>query len=389
MSHTIKINYYDQFKCIADKCPLSCCQEWRIAVDDQTHEKWQGLTLQEGKEERDTKEPLHLCKCVQSEENGYSMRLNQDKKCPLLNEDKLCKLVIELGEDYLSETCTTFPRQVNAFEDRIEYSLASCCPAVVDLLNEVEGKLEFDQQGQDKSSNDILMAVRDMLMVIMAEEGYSIPERFMMSFYALLDLQTKKKLNQQQVKAHATAQYLKPIAEAIQKMNFDAMDSFFERNELFLDVVENYRKQQLYVGYIEEISVLAESIEEKYSDEALLEKLERFEEQLASYEKLLTKYLVAELFGNALMEDMSLEDLIIAFEWITLEYSVIKQGIFLKWLLEESSEITYTMVRDYMTVMARITGYDHSDIKEYLENSFESVIWEWGYLALVVGHEKI
>ena len=73
----------------------------------------------------------------------------------------------------------------------------------------------------------------------------------------------------------------------------------------------------------------------------------------------------------------------------TLEYSVIKQGTFLKWLLEESSEITYTMVRDYMTVMARITGYDHSDIKEYLENSFESVIWEWGYLALVVGHEKI
>lgn len=51
--------------------------------------------------------------------------------------------------------------------------------------------------------------------------------------------------------------------------------------------------------------------------------------------------------------------------------------------------MTYTMVRDYITVISRITGYDHSDIKEYLENSFESIIWEWGYLALVVGHEKI
>lgn len=389
MSNTIKVNYYDQFKCIADKCSLSCCQEWRIAVDDETHQKWQGLKLQEAEEAGENKAPLHLCQCVEKEENGYVVTLNKDKKCPFLNKQKLCKLVIELGEEYLSDTCTTFPRQINEFGERTEYSLASCCPAVVDLLNENEGKLQFQQEGSSKQSDEVLMSVRDMMIAVMEEGSYSIPERLMMLFYALLDLQTKKKLTQEQIKSHAAIKYLEPIAGAIRKMNFDLMDSFFERNELFLDIVENYRKQQLYIGYIEEISVLAESLEEDYSDEELLEKLEEFEEQLIPYEKLLKNYLVAELFGNSLMPDMTLEDLIIAFEWITLEYSVIKQGIFLKWLSERSKEIAYTMVRDYITVISRITGYDHSDIKEYLENSFESIIWEWGYLALVVGNEKI
>lgn len=389
MSNTIKVNYYDQFKCIADKCSLSCCQEWRIAVDDETHQKWQGVQLQGVTEAGKDKEPLELCSCVKKDENGYVVALKQDQQCPFLNQKKLCNLVIELGDEYLSDTCTTFPRQINEFGERTEYSLASCCPAVVDLLNENEGKLQFQQEGSSKQSDEVLMAVRDMLIAVMEEESYSVPERLMMLFYALLDLQTKKKLTQEQIKSHSAKKYLEPVVEAIRNMKFDLMDTFFERNELFLDIVENYRKQKLYVNYIEEISVLAESLEEEYSDEELLEKLEDFEAQLIPYEKLFKNYLVAELFGNSLMPDMTLEDLIIAFEWITLEYSVIKQGIFLKWLSGGSKEMTYTMVRDYITVISRITGYDHSDIKEYLENSFESIIWEWGYLALVVGHEKI
>lgn len=64
MSNTIKVNYYDQFKCIADKCSLSCCQEWRIAVDDETHQKWQGVQLQGVTEAGKNKEPLELCSCV-------------------------------------------------------------------------------------------------------------------------------------------------------------------------------------------------------------------------------------------------------------------------------------------------------------------------------------
>ena len=34
-------------------------------------------------------------------------------------------------------------------------------------------------------------------------------------------------------------------------------------------------------------------------------------------------------------------------------------------------------MRDYMVVVSRMTGYEEDDIYEYLENSFEHIIWDW------------
>ena len=42
----LKISNYHKFRCIADQCTFTCCQEWRIGVDATTLKKWQGLKLQ-------------------------------------------------------------------------------------------------------------------------------------------------------------------------------------------------------------------------------------------------------------------------------------------------------------------------------------------------------
>ena len=34
--------------------------------------------------------------------------------------------------------------------------------------------------------------------------------------------------------------------------------------------------------------------------------------------------------------------------------------------------------------LTRMTGYSEADIEEYLENSFEEIIWEWGYMNLIL-----
>ena len=172
-------------------------------------------------------------------------------------------------------------------------------------------------------------------------------------------------------------------------MPFDAMESIIERNELFLDVVDNYRRNGLYVAYLEGISEISESLEDEYCDDELIEINALFEAQFIKYENLMKNYLIAEIFGNTLMPESTLEDLVVAFEWIAMEYVAVRQAIFLKWLKEGSKELTYEMVRDYMMIIARVTGYDQEDIREYLENSFESVVWEWGYLALIIGNDEI
>ena len=42
-----KPEYYDEFVCTANKCPLTCCREWKIEVDDETNEKWKKLQAPE------------------------------------------------------------------------------------------------------------------------------------------------------------------------------------------------------------------------------------------------------------------------------------------------------------------------------------------------------
>ena len=103
------------------------------------------------------------------------------------------------------------------------------------------------------------------------------------------------------------------------------------------------------------------------------------------FEKLLRNYIVMDIYTNSLMPESTLENIVVMFQWIAMEYTIIRHTLFLKWLLEEQKSLTYSDVRDYIVVISRMMGYDHEDIYEYLEKSFEAFVWDWGYLALLTG----
>lgn len=83
-----------------------------------------------------------------------------------------------------------------------------------------------------------------------------------------------------------------------------------------------------------------------------------------------------------------MEQMVIQMQWIAMEYTTIRQSLFLKWMLDGCGELAYETVRDYMVVITRMTGYEEEDIVEYLQNSFESLVWDWGYFALIVSFIK-
>lgn len=389
MSQDIKISYYDKFRCTADKCNFNCCQQWRISIDEETLDKWQGVKLDATNNGEEDLPELHLCSCLEEEENGYIIAHKKDKQCPFLNGKGLCRIVSQVGEEYLADTCTTFPRQINAFEDRTEYSLDACCPVVIDIMHENEMPVSFVAEDLEVVEKDTLYVVRKLMLEAIMSEGYTLPERMMITFYALLDLLRQRKLTAGHINSCKTKAYFDELAMAIRNMPFDKVESAIERNELYLDVVENYRRNGLYTDYLEGISDLAETLEVEYTDEEILELNDAFETKFVKYEKLMQNYLVAEVFGNSLMPESTLEDLVVAFEWIAMEYVAVKQAVFLKWIQEGSDVLTYEMVRDQMMIIARVTGYDQEDIREYLENSFESVVWEWGYMALILGNGEM
>lgn len=91
-----------------------------------------------------------------------------------------------------------------------------------------------------------------------------------------------------------------------------------------------------------------------------------------------------EIFSDLVAADSDLESLILRMEWVALEYAGIRQSAFLNWSLKGEGTLAYETLRDAIVVLTRMTGYEEEDIREYLENSFESPVWEWGYFALVL-----
>jgi len=376
MKKEIKTDYYDTFTCIADKCSFTCCQEWKIAVDDNTYLKWNRLGL--------TKQNNNcLDQYIKQKDGTRVIALNEQKQCPFLNEQKLCNLVLNYGDEVLSETCAIFPRQIHEFADRKEYSLVSCCPEVVDLMNQ-QDKICFTKNMFDMDE-DILLQVRTMMITIMQNQHFSISKSVMMIFYILLDIHQKKIIKE--IDGYKDEAVLKELSDTIDNMQFLSLDTFEENNELFLDMSENYRKQELYTSYLEPIAVIAENLSRDYDKIKMIVQLEKFEKQFSSYEKLFRNYLVVEIFSNSLMPESDLESIVVMIQWIAMEYAIMRHSIFLSWLLDGQEKLSYTVVRNYIVVVSRMMGYDQDDIYEYLDKSFKNLIWEWGYLALLIGTE--
>ena len=41
----IRPDFYNEFHCIADSCTITCCQEWKIAVDPDTNRKKKRISV--------------------------------------------------------------------------------------------------------------------------------------------------------------------------------------------------------------------------------------------------------------------------------------------------------------------------------------------------------
>ena len=95
--------YYKKFKCIADKCEHSCCIGWEIDIDGKTLDKYKALKNGYGDV---------INKSISAKDTPHFILSDHDK-CPHLDERGLCKIILNLGEDYLCDICREHPRFYN------------------------------------------------------------------------------------------------------------------------------------------------------------------------------------------------------------------------------------------------------------------------------------
>lgn len=133
-----KPDYYDNFSCIADKCPDTCCSGWQIVINEEYLEKYK----------KGTDFPtINMSEYVDFKEQVFKQ--SEDRRCSFLRDDNLCKLCYEYGEDALCKTCHLYPRHIEEFENVRETTLSLSCPVVSKILLERKDAVRFISEEDD------------------------------------------------------------------------------------------------------------------------------------------------------------------------------------------------------------------------------------------------
>ena len=170
------INFYNDFSCLADKCPNTCCRGWRISIDDDTVKKYR---------EEKGREGLRL-RALMSFGKEKEIRKFMGR-CTNETKDGLCRLELNGRKDLMPEVCRIYPRRGVKIDDDMEVTFELSCPFTAQLFLENMSDVDLiDYEGeeiqpvwiQDKFNTkyyDDLLHIRDkVLSYIKAEE--SIPQ---------------------------------------------------------------------------------------------------------------------------------------------------------------------------------------------------------------------
>lgn len=139
-------DYYDEFACIAGACTGSCCEGWEIDIDDASRDYYSQVPGPIGERLRD--------RMYHGEDGGCRFRLVAQDRCPFLNEDNLCDIYAELGEEALSEVCTDFPRFSLAYGHVMQRILSLSCEEVGRILFSRREPVSFVEHTMPDSMED-------------------------------------------------------------------------------------------------------------------------------------------------------------------------------------------------------------------------------------------
>lgn len=168
-------DYYKKFKCIGGECEDNCCAAgWQITIDDESLEKYETMEGEIG---------VRLRNSIDWE-NGMFEQF--EHKCALLNENGLCDVYCDAGEDKMCILCQRYPRHYEEFENVREISLSVSCPEAAKIVLENRGKVGFytetDEEEEEYEDFDYLMYtklldIREILLDVLHERKGSVAHR--------------------------------------------------------------------------------------------------------------------------------------------------------------------------------------------------------------------
>lgn len=144
--------FYKNFLCKADKCKHSCCKGWEIDIDEETAGKYLAMTGELGAEIRQN---------IGKNEDSYFFKLTEDERCPFLQKNGLCKIILNIGEENICEICTMHPRFFTILDDVELCGVGLSCEKTCELLLGDEKDLVFyiEDTEEELSFSEVLAVI--------------------------------------------------------------------------------------------------------------------------------------------------------------------------------------------------------------------------------------
>ena len=159
------ISFYEQFQCLATKCPNTCCRGWRISIDNETRERY---------EKEEGAEGFRL---------KATMTFGEDKevrrffgRCANETKEGLCRLQLKGREELMPEICRIYPRRSIRIGDDEEVTFELSCPMTARLFLENMSDIRMvDYEGDEivplwiqhkfnEKHYDDILAIRDKVI---------------------------------------------------------------------------------------------------------------------------------------------------------------------------------------------------------------------------------
>lgn len=166
--------YCGSFRCIASDCKDSCCIGWEIDIDEKTAAKYNSVSGKFGER-------------LKNNISCGSFILDENERCPFLNEKNLCDIIINLGEEYLCQICDRHPRYFEWFSGVKEGGIGLACEEAARIILTAENPYCFTEteipdepcDDYDETLFSLLDEARNQLFSMLKNKEKPLNERLL------------------------------------------------------------------------------------------------------------------------------------------------------------------------------------------------------------------
>ena len=396
MGKNVKLRYpryLKEFKCIGGECNDSCCIGWDIDIDKITFRQY--YKVQDKEMKRMFQKNVHNNENYISSDVDYGkVKLTSKKRCPFLDEENYCIIYSKLGEEYLSNVCTSFPRIINKVDGCYEISLDVACieAARIFLLKEEgiefeerEGTLEkhivsSDIDTKSKKFNNspvkYFKEIRDLSIKIIKNRKFDLSQRFYILGEFINTLEGKLKHNYNNIPKFIKEYDINSVSDSYEKnqLSYIVQMDFFKKMVGFLNVSKEVDSIS-FKEYTKQIIASFKFEEEDYiskNSELYIKAFEDYNENfINSNSYIFENYLVNFIYNN-MFPFSETESIFDGYIMLLIRYSFIRFYLVGKYLYNKHD--SKENIVEFIQVFSKIIGHHKTytvDVLNYIkENKF-------------------